>query len=486
MAREDEGKQVEPSLIERVSGSLKYLFTGKVPDDGGRGGLENSFFGPGKPLPELAPEAESRQFDYPVAYNQTVSPRAYEGITFAQLRAFADGYDLLRLVIETRKDQIESYEWNVVPKEGRTVSDQVIEEAKRFFRSPDKEHPWNTWLRMLLEDLFVIDAVTIYPRGTAGGQLYSLELMDGATIKRVLDATGRTPLPPETAYQQVLKGLPAVDYTREELIYLSRNPRTNRVYGYSPVEQIIMTVNIALRRQLSQLTHYTAGNIPEAIAGLPESWNIDQVAAFQKYWDSLMEGDLAKKRQVRFVPFDTSKISYTKQQDLKDLFDEWLARIVCFAFSISPTMLVKETNRATADTVQETAKSEGLTPLLTWLKTLFDFLITEKLQQPDLEFQWKVQKDLDPVKQAEVDEIYLRSKVVTPDEVRERLGMEPLSPEQKEELNPPPPPGLVPPGAPGQPPGKPATPSGKQPPGKAKGAVGEDPDPKQQKPGAEE
>jgi hypothetical protein len=97
------------------------------------------------------------------------------------------------------------------------------------------------------------------------------------------EATGRTPLPPDPAYQQVLKGLPAVNYSRDELIYAIRNPRTNRVYGYSPVEQIIMTVNIAMRRQLSQLQYYTEGNIPEAMIGVPDPWNPDQIRQFQDY-----------------------------------------------------------------------------------------------------------------------------------------------------------------------------------------------------------
>ena len=74
-------------------------------------------------------------------------------------------------------------------------------------------------------------------------------------------------MPPATAYQQVLKGMPAVDYTRDELIYLPRNPRTHKIYGYSPVEQIVMTVNIALRRALHQLQFYTEGNIPESLIG---------------------------------------------------------------------------------------------------------------------------------------------------------------------------------------------------------------------------
>ena len=88
--------------------------------------------------------------------------------------------------------------------------DRKIDEAIAFFQSPDKEHTWADWLRILLEDLFVIDAPCIYPRKTLGGDLFALEVIDGATIKRVLDNTGRLPAPPDTAYQQILHGMAAV------------------------------------------------------------------------------------------------------------------------------------------------------------------------------------------------------------------------------------------------------------------------------------
>ncbi len=97
---------------------------------------------------------------------------------------------------------------------------------------------WADWLRILLEDLFVIDAPLYLPTQKHWAATCTpLRLVDGATIKRVLDNTGRLPLPPDTAYQQILHGMAAVDYTADELIYRSRNNRSYKVYGYSPVEQ---------------------------------------------------------------------------------------------------------------------------------------------------------------------------------------------------------------------------------------------------------
>ena len=45
---------------------------------------------------------------------------------------------------------------------------------------------------------------------------------------------------------------------------------------------------------------------------------------------------------------------------ISDDFDEWLARIVCYAFSLPPTAFTREVNRATAETTQDAALTEGL------------------------------------------------------------------------------------------------------------------------------
>ena len=206
----------------------------------------------------------SRHFYSPFAYRQRVKGPAE--FVVGLLRAFADAYDLLRLVIETRKDQMERQRWRIRPRDPKFKRKSAaidaemsarIANCEKFLHKPDGVTRWKTWLRALLEDMFVIDAATLYCRRTRAGQLCALHQLDGATIKRVIDDWGRTPQPYAAAdgstlyppaYQQVLKGLPAVDYAVRDIIYRPRNVRAHRVYGYSPVQQVLMTVNIALRR----------------------------------------------------------------------------------------------------------------------------------------------------------------------------------------------------------------------------------------------
>lgn len=432
-----EKKPIEQGILSRIAGAVKGAmagFAGEVPEDK----YDSGWMGPSRPLDVMVPAAQEpevvgRQFDYQVGTNRVITPRSTEAVSFAQLRALADSCDILRLVIETRKDQMAKLRWHVTPKDPNAEPDARCAMVENFLQFPDKEHDWDTWLRMLLEDLFVIDAPTVYIRKTVGGQLYALEPVSGDTIKRLLDMQGRTPMPPNHAYQQIIKGIVASEYTTEEMVYRPRNVRSHKAYGYSPVEQVIITVNTALRRAVHQLQYYTEGNVPEAIVGTPESWNPDQIEQFQNLWDSLMEGNTAERRHMKFVPGKLD-IVMTKEQVLKDAFDEWLARVVCFAFSIEPTAFVQHMNRATAETAREAALTEGLAPIMQWVVNLMNYLIRFVFKYDDLQFSWADEKVQDPMQRAQVHKIYLDAAVITPDEVRDDLGMEPLTDEQLERI----------------------------------------------------
>ena len=424
-------KPIDAGLIARAIAGVRYAVTGVSPE---------SWYSPGQPLqPQAQEEAKGRQFDFATGYNTRMTPRGEEAISFGQLRALADGYDLLRLVIETRKDQMSRLKFTIMPIDEDGERDDRCQMVQEFLRFPDKEHDWEAWLRMVLEDLLVLDAPAIYPRPNLGGGLYALEPIDGATVKRVISSDGRTPVAPDVAYQQVIKGLPAVDYSRDEMIYKPRNVRTNKVYGYGPVEQVIMTINIAIRRQLYQLQYYSEGSVPDLIMQVPETWNPDQIKQFSQWWQSLLAGNTAARSRAMFVPSGVKPVD-TKEKALKDEFDDWLARVICYAFGIAPGAFVKDQNRATANTAKETASEEGLQPIMQWTKSLIDYIIVRHFGFTDICLKWDSEKDHDPLQQSSIDKIYLEAKVVTPDEVRATLGRDPMTPEQLESIKPPPPP----------------------------------------------
>jgi SPP1 gp7 family putative phage head morphogenesis protein len=411
---------------------IRYAFgssSGIVRGDGA------DWFGPLDPIAPVAPaEVAGRRLDFPSGYNLELQPRISEPIGFKELRALADGYDILRLIVETRKDQMEQLDFQFQPRLGtngkpvirNAEGDERFDRLYKFFHRPDGTNYWNTWLRMLLEDMFVIDAATLYRRRTRGGQLFALEPIDGATIKRIIDDWGRTPAPPAPAYQQVLKGFPAVNYTTRDLIYLPRNVRVNRFYGYSPVEQVITTVNIALRRQLYQLQYFTEGNVPEALIGTPDNWTPEQIQRFQDSFDALLSGNQAVRRRAKFVPGGVAKTFIpTKEPELTGKMDEWLARVCCFAFSVSPQCAVSMMNRATAESAHQAALKEGLLPVMNWVKRVVDRIIEEDFGFDDIEFKWCLEDSVDPKVQMDTLTGYVRSGILKVNEARARIGEEP-------------------------------------------------------------
>ena len=423
------GKPIEISVLARAGRALANQI--------------NTWFGPEQPEQISAPAGtRPRTQDYPVAYNINIQPRNLETVSFEQLRNLADSYDLIRLCIETRKDQLAKMKWQFAvkrtPDESRLAfrernrSNARISELTDFFAAPDREHTWLDWSRMLLEELLVIDAPTIAPVSdqdgtlwTPGAPLYGLEILDGSTIARKIDLQGRTPRPPDVAFQQIIKGMPSVDFTRDQLIYKPRNLRANKFFGFSPVEQIMLTINIGLRREIHLLNYYTEGNIPEAIAQVPKEWSADQIQEFQDWFDAKLAGDSASKRRITFTP-EVGSVQFTRDPKLKDDLDEWLARIICFAFSLSPQAFSKAMNRATAETAVEQATAEGLTPLLVWFEDLINSILLKYFGYSDVEFRFLAEKDEDPLDQATIAKTYVDAGIRSRNEIREMLGEEPF------------------------------------------------------------
>jgi hypothetical protein len=390
---------------------------------------QEPWFGPGVPLNGNAPRGDvaGRASDYPVAVNLSLTPRQYESMNFGMIRGLFEGLDVAKLCVETRKNQMAKLSWEIMPRmrPGQNVrqkDDPRCAQLEAFFRSPDRKHNWDTWMRMLLHEMLVIDAPAIYVRRTVGGDIFSLEVIDGATLIPRYDKLGRTPAPPETAYTQILKGIPAINYTSDEIIYFPRNLRAGKLYGQGAVELIGMTIQIAIRREINKLAFWTEGNIPDALIGVPEKWTPEDINRMQLLFDN-WTSDQQNRRKAYFIPGGTSFNPTRPVQTLDPQQDEWLARVITFAFNLPNLPLVNQQNRATAETANDAALREGLAPNIVWLKGLMDHIFAHVFGFPDLEFVMDNYREDDPDKLAQRQLAEVKAGALSIDEYRAERGL---------------------------------------------------------------
>jgi len=395
-----------------------------------------------------------RQWDFTPGINLQFTPRGDVAIKFPQLWNVSNSFDLCRLMIETRKDQIVNRPWVIRVKAlpGETKKDVAARQAKNpniakvtdLLKFPDGVHSFDIWIRMWLEQLLVFDAPCIYPVRSVTGELISLRLISGATITPLLDQFGFIPQPPDPAYQQIILGIPTSNiaasaaekkYTVDQLIYSPRNPRVDSRWGFSPVEQIITTLSIGANRQRFLLDFYVSGNVPEGLLPMPETWTAQQIKDFQKWFDAMLAGNLGKRRRMIMIPDAKREVTMTKQEALTDVTDDYLIRVVAYAFSISPQNLIKQVNRGTAKESSDVAQIEGLEPYLKHIEnTMNGQVIERQLRIDDVEFAFQDEREMDPLKQAQTDQIYLQTGTYTRNEIREARGDDPRPEKAANEL----------------------------------------------------
>jgi hypothetical protein len=382
-----------------------------------------------------------RQYNFQPGANLIWQPKGDSPITFAQLRELADGWDILRLMIEQRKDELCSVKWEIRAKQKpgesnadqkqRNAGDKTVQNLTDFFKKPDGFHDFPAWARLWLEDMIVIDAVALWLSRDGQGKINQIHPIAGDTINRMITDMGMTPADGKSiAYQQVSYGIPVWDFTTDDMIYFMSNERTNRRYGFSKVEQIVLTVNIGLRREMFQLNYYTDGTTPEAMVFLPSDLPIDRVEEIQNWFDTTLQGDLAARRKIRFLPGYGSgdqarpNVVFPKEVLLKDTMDEWLVQISAYCIGVSAQPFLKMMNRASAEEANDAAAQSGLAPDIMRMGSVLNSILDKMGLSDDYEFAPQDHREMDVLKQAQADNLVV-GKIVTMNESREARGMDP-------------------------------------------------------------
>jgi hypothetical protein len=429
-------------------------------------------FGPGLPLIPGAinavrddGRADPRRFEYQVAQNINVTETRF--IPFKTLRASADQIDILRRCIEVVKAKALSLEFDIVL--GQDASEKIIAETgkdhiramaearktftkdidriRTFWENPDRSngYTFTDWLNIALEEILVIDAWAVWPQKTVGGDLYGLQILDGGTIKPLLDPRGMRPTNGDVAYQQILYGFPRSEFTAndddptadgeftsDDMQYMVRNRRTISVYGYSPVERALPLADIYLRRQQWIRAEYTDGVVPELF--FESDINFGSNAQLIRDYENIINDDLSGQTQQRMrarilpaglKPFQPDGYG----EKFKDTLDEFLIASICGHFGVQPTEIGYNPKGGLGGKGFEEGKADsanaiGIEPLVQWINKMLTNISYTYLNMPrELEFKLLTSRRLDNESSARKAQIEVTSAGKTINERRSELGL---------------------------------------------------------------
>ena len=430
-------------------------------------------FGPGMPIMPGAinplrqdGRADPRRYEYQVAQNLNIGTEQ-KLVQFKTLRGAAEQIDIVRRCIEVLKAKISSLDWDIVIAEDasekiiseiggdhvRAMSkarDQFSDEIYRlrtFWENPDRSNglTFIDWIMMSLEEILVLDAWAIWPQRTVGGDLYGFQILDGSTIKPLLDERGMRPAAPQAAYQQILYGFPRTEFqvnsddpkadgefTSDDLSYFIRNRRANSVYGSSPVERCLPIADLYLRRQQWLRAEYTDGVTPEMMLTSDADFGNDPLVMrqYENIINDNLAGQTEQRKRALILPAGLKPQMYEGYgEKFKDTLDHYLLESITGHFGVLPTEIGFSSKGGLGASGHqqgeaEAAQSIGVAPLVQWLSKMLTNISYTYLGMPrELEFKFMLDEMRDNEQAAKKADLELRGATKTINERRSELGL---------------------------------------------------------------
>lgn len=409
--------------------------------------------------------ADPRRYEYQVAQNINVTETRL--VPFKTLRAAAEQIDILRRCIEVIKQKMVGLDWDIVLSSDAIESivaesnlspiraqqaakdkfNPEIAKAKQFWKNPDLHNglTFADWLNMALEEILVLDAWAVWPQKTVGKDLHGFQILDGSTIKPLIDDRGMRPMSPQPAFQQILYGFPRSEFsasdesvgadgefTCDDLSYFIRNRRANSIYGYSPVERALPLADLYLRRQQWLRAEYTDGVTPELLFKTDATFggNPDLLRAYENILNDDLAGQTEQRKRARILPMGLDPVQLDGYgEKFKDSLDKYLVDSICGHFGILPAEIGFNPSTGLGgagfqDGQNETSEVLGLLPLSQWMAGMLSHLSYVYLGMPrELEFTFQPSARHDSGALAQENNIKLANGTLTRNEARSIEGL---------------------------------------------------------------
>lgn len=388
-----------------------------------------------------------------VQYSMGYKDRKYS-LTYDVLKQIVQNLSIISAIINTRVHQVASFAvpyrnskslgFVVKHKDpGKLTTKgerEMIKDLERFIYNAgaDKPNPFNnhmvrrddfeTFLKKIVRDSLMYDQACAEVIPDKAGLPYEFMAVDASTIRIATAGDGvygpndtwhSRPLvadernlsarqnPFQTlklyeknpddrpAFVQVINGQIQNVYTREELIFGVRNPRTDiyiQGYGWGELEQLITIITSHLYAEEYNRRFFMQGSAPKGILSLKgDAMTADQLEGFKRQWHANLEG-VENSWRTPIIQTEQGVDWIALNQSNRDMeYGQWLEYLIkvsCGVFLIDPSELNFDLHGGVSQTPlfessQEwklkASRDRGLRPLLRFIAKLINDNIIAKI-----------------------------------------------------------------------------------------------------------
>jgi SPP1 gp7 family putative phage head morphogenesis protein len=377
----------------------------------------------------------------------------------------------VEMCISTIIDEMCAVPWDIVGKDGKQPNEDHVKQVKAFFDNPNtNKESFEEIRRKYLRDILEVDSGVINKIFNLGGQMVEIVARDGATFTKNPDIYGMFTdrddliidsaiLPPNkessamaiepgfisaadarerAAYFQYgwISGARPVPFGKKEIVWFERNPRTESIYGRSPVEVLSETIQTLIYAIEHNLEYFNDNSIPKGVLGF-EGASSEEINAFKDQWiDQQRKKDTAGnwKKDFHNIPMVGKVPTYTRFEftnaELELLEGQkWWAKLVWACFGVTSVELgYTEDAKGLANQIVQSNifKKRTIYPLLRLEEYRLNQEIISEFEFDDIEFKFILFDVEEETKKATLYKLWLDTKLKSVNEIRQEEGLDPV------------------------------------------------------------
>jgi HK97 family phage portal protein len=312
------------------------------------------------------------------------------------------------------------------------------DEVQKFLDNPNAYFEnFSTMRSKIVKDLLIYDAAAleiVRSKGKANNNIYQLVTVSGPTIQFNKDKkTGKIPW--ESSYVQVVGGKKVALFSYNELIYFVLNPRSGCLGGLSPLETLKTTVAADLYTANYNLDFFANDATPKFMllfnnVGSTEEEIAVKMARWRDYFDQELRGNPHRPLLAANENGTLDMRMFSMQQaDMQfQEYSYWLLTKIMAVYGVQPFVMgiiLPTTGRLNSEQQDEAFKEDAIKPQLKiFADAINQYVVWDEngFGYDDVYLDYYGMDLVDEDIQSQVDERYLKTYVITINDVRDELG----------------------------------------------------------------